>query len=113
MNLTHAVPELEYGELDFNVPEVLNSIDASTDILNKAPNVLAFLAEAIAEREEALADCKAKIILDNPESKQDEKKSMFQQDVRAKQLRVEIAKVEAMIEKWNLAVKAASKFYTN
>lgn len=113
MNNLKSIQNATYPVLDFNIPTILNAISPASDVLNRAPDILAFLHEERARREELVGDCHAAIIIGNPGKKQDEKKALIQQDARAKALRQELVKIDAMLRRWEQAEKSASKFYGN
>ncbi len=100
-----------FGKLGFTIPSVINSIDASTDILNRAPDNIAMIKLALLERREDVEDIRAVIISQNTDKKQDEKESIFQLDKTAKAARHLVNNAEAMEIRWIQAEKSAAKFY--
>lgn len=96
---------------DFIVPREKTSLDAATDILNRAPHVIAYIESVLGERKRNYDERKAQIILDNKEKKQDEKKATITKDVLADHLLDEVNKAEVILTLWENARDSAKKFY--
>ena len=103
------LPPLE--TYDWTVPETINSMDKSTDVLNRAPHNIARIKEELLARQEMLDTENARVRLANPDKKQDEIKALQQEDEKCKVARKEVNKADVMFTFWRDAQKSASKFY--
>jgi len=98
---------------DFAVPSIKNSLSASTEILNRAPENIAYIEEAVEERNEALNRRIAHITLTNPEAKRDMLKAIIQEDKEAATLRKSLSSAQVMLDLWKNAQKSAAKFFSS
>ena len=109
--MTYDIPNIDYGELDFRIPTVLSSNSSYTSVLERSPEIIAFLEDAISLRKELVEQRRAIITMENKDAKQDEKKALFFQDEVAKKLRHDLTKAEVMLKLWEEARDSAKKFY--
>ena len=100
------------AKYNFEVPSVKNTLSSSTEILNRAPENIAYIEEAVEERSEELNKRIAQITLSNKDAKRDVLKAIIQEDEEAIKYRKSLHKAQVMLDLWKNTQKSAAKFFT-